>query len=491
MTRTLSIAISLLALFASTASATDASTTDRNASLRFAYEKVTLPGEEKMGLMGVTYLIELQPTWYFGPAAYGAVTGDRGGFYTIGGELAWRYPLTQQLQLETGAYLGGGGGSPYWVGGGLMWRPHIDLMWDFGGYRAGISASKVRFPNGAVDSNQIAFVIDLNTQFSHLALGKQGERVRSNARSGVGIDRSLGIVGFYQPRSGSTKVSGAPLTEKIGYVGTRMERMLSPYSYAGFEASGAFSGGVAGYAEFLGTMGAEMPLLNDHFKVGTRVALGMGGGVVDAGGGGMVKLGAYTTLQASRDFSLLLEGGLAKSIQGNFQAKYATLGLRWDLDHPYAQGGATDLVVNEWIGGVQHYRHAARKNGSVQSMDLVTLKLNRFVSESIYLSGQAHSAYAGDAGGYSVGLIGAGYRTLANQYGLYAGAEYMVGAGGGGDVNTSGGVVTQPLAYVGKDLSKSFSARLSYGQIKSMKGQLNTPVVELGLSYQFGTATRY
>ena len=147
--------------------------------------------------------------------------------------------------------------------------------------------------------------------------------------------------------------------------------------------------------------------------------------------------------------------------------------------------------MNEWIGGVQHYRHAARKNGSVQSMDLLTLKLNRFVSESVYLTGQAHSAYAGDAGGYSVGLIGAGYRTLPNQYGLYAGAEYLVGAGGGGDVNTSGGVVTQPLLYVGKDLTKSLSARLSYGQIKSQKGALDSPVLELGLSYQFGTATRY
>jgi hypothetical protein len=208
------------------------------------------------------------------------------------------------------------------------------------------------------------------------------------------------------------------------------------------------------------------------------------------GGGILVKAGAYATVNLTRNFHISLEGGIADSPQGNFRATYETLGLHWDLDHPFNTGSPSRLVVNEWVAGSQHYFKAARKNGTQLDMDLVTIKLNRYLSDSFYLTGQAHSAYAGQAGGYSVGLIGAGYRTARSYSGWYAGAEMLAGAAGGGGVDTSGGVVVQPLAYIGVGLSKSVSARLSAGRIISRKGELNSNVVELGLSYAFGTTRR-
>ncbi|MGZ3238221.1 MAG: hypothetical protein ACXU8A_12690, partial [Burkholderiaceae bacterium] len=90
-----------------------------NASLRFGFEELTLPGDEKMGVLGTTYLIEVAPHVYLGPAAYSSISGHRGGFYTVGGELAWRQKLVSNMSLEAGAYVGGGGGGSSLVGGGL------------------------------------------------------------------------------------------------------------------------------------------------------------------------------------------------------------------------------------------------------------------------------------------------------------------------------------------------------------------------------------
>jgi hypothetical protein len=462
-----------------------------NASLRFGFEQLTLPGDEKMGMLGTTYLIEVAPHIYLGPAAYSSVTGQRGGFYTVGGELAWRQKLISNISLEAGAYVGGGGGGSSLVGGGLMLRPHADLMWDFGGYRAGITASNVRFPNGNVHSNQIGLIVDFDTHFLHTGFGYTDQEVPADGRTGVGFDRAIAFFGAYKPSKSSTNLSGIPLQNSIGYVGTRMERMITPHFYAGLEAAGANTGGVAGYAEFLGTAGAEMPLLGNHLTVGTRVALGTGGGgSVSVGGGVLVKAGVYATANLTRNFHISVEGGVADSPKGNFRATYEALGLHWDLDHPYSVGAPSKMVANEWVAGTQHYIKAARKNGTVQNMDVFTLKLNRYVTESLYLTGQAHSAYAGQAGGYSVGLIGAGYRTTRSYSGWYAGAELLAGAAGGGGVDTDGGVVAQPLAYVGIGLSKSISARLSAGRIISRKGELNSNVIELGLSYSFGTTRR-
>ncbi|MGZ3240760.1 MAG: hypothetical protein ACXWJK_10500, partial [Burkholderiaceae bacterium] len=86
--------------------------------------------------------------------------------------------------------------------------------------------------------------------------------------------------------------------------------------------------------------------------------------------------------------------------------------------------------------------------------------------------------------------IGAGYRTPRSESGWYAGAELLGGAAGGGSVDTAGGIVAQPLAFVGVGVSKSLSARLSAGRIISRRGELNSNVIELGMSYEFGTTKR-
>ena len=63
-----------------------------SAHARFSFERATFPGDEKVGLVGTTYLVDTAgvPGLSVGPAVYGAISGQRGGFFTIGGEGAWR-----------------------------------------------------------------------------------------------------------------------------------------------------------------------------------------------------------------------------------------------------------------------------------------------------------------------------------------------------------------------------------------------------------------
>ena len=132
--------------------------------------------------------------------------------------------------------------------------------------------------------------------------------------------------------------------------------------------------------------------------------------------------------------------------------------------------------------------NAARRDGSVRSLQAVSLKVNRFVSPLIYLSGQAHSAYGGGAGGYSVGLIGLGLQAPLGSR-VRVGAEGLIGAAGGGGVDTQGGAIAQPMAYVGVDVSRSTSLRVGAGRIKSLRhGPLNGNVIDFTLAFTFGVA---
>ncbi len=436
-------------------------------------------------MVGAGYLIQAAPGFYLGPAAYGAITGNRGGFFTMGGEVAWRRNLVSRLGMEAGVYGGGGGGGASPVGGGLMIRPHLDMFWDFGGYRAGISASNVRFPDGSINSNQFGLVFSADSDFSYFSPNQIGQQVDVPGRSGVGFDRVLITAGVYQQRSATTASSS------IGYAGARLEQFYSPALYRGIEAAGAASGGAAGYAEFLGTLGAEIPVWDDKLAIGARLALGMGGGgAVPVGGGGLIKLGAYATVNLSRDTHLSLEGGYADAPDGDFRTTYGSVNFVWDLDHPYASDRQATIAGNEWVIGTEHYFAAAHKDGSKRDLDAVTIKLNRYLTDSIYLTGQAHSAYSGHAGAYSVGLVGAGCHTRKFAHGLAAGAELLVGVAGGGSVDTSGGAVMQPMVYLGMDLTDAVALRLGAGRIKSLKGSLDSNVVDISVSFAFGTAGR-
>ena len=463
------------------------------AELRLGFERIKLPNDEHMGLVGLTYLLEPAYGWQIGPSVFGAATGQRGGFFVPGIETDWNTRLWGPLGLQIGAFVGGGGGGNAPVGSGLMLRPQATLWWDFKGYHVGLSASHVKFPDGQISSSQFGLTISSDTEFTYTGLGPRGESsTRGSGAEGLGFDRVLVVGGVYSPRDGSVGVSGAALKRRIGYAGARADRFFAPWGYVGIEAAGAASGGVAGYAEWLATLGFEVPVAGNTFTLGGRVAAGLaGGGDIPTGGGFFTKIAADAGLRLSRNLSLNLEGGVARAPRGGYTARFVSGSLRWDLQgNPFTPAG--EAVRQEWTGGIETYRNAARRSGPARSLQNVVFKLNRYiVGDTLYLTGQAHSAYQGGAGAFSVGLLGAGVRwPLGNRF--HVGAELLAGAAGGGGVATGGGAITQPMAYAGVAITPTLSAQIGAGRVRTIRGDggLDSTVVDLTLNFSFGVANR-
>jgi len=461
------------------------------AQARVGIERVTLPGDEHMGLVGTTYLIDIGRGFSGGPAAYGAISGRRGGLFTVGAELAWRRRLAGALDLDLGFYAGGGGGGAAPVGGGLMLRPHADLLWDFGPYRAGVSFSRVRFANGEIDSRQLGLVWSANTDFRYVPGDRIGQRSDTGGRSGMGFDRVQAVWGVYKPRSGPMRVSGGPLDQRIAFVGARLEHALGNHAYWGIEASGAASGGVAGYAEYLATLGVETAVWSDVLVLGARTSLGMGGGGdVDVGGGLLLKGGVYGTVRLTRDLGLTLEAGLTGAPQGRFRAVHGAASLNWILDDPSDLTAPPRNARTEWLAGVERY-DAQRQDGTRRALQSVVLEVHRFVAPRLYLAGHVHSGAGGGAGGYTAGMFGIGTQWPIGRR-VHVGAEALIGAAGGGGVETQGGAVAKPSAYVGVRLSPSTAVRVAAGRIRSLRGSggLDSGTLDLALVFDFGVAGR-
>ena len=461
-----------------------------DARVRLGGERVHLPGGERMGLVGLTELLNVGGEWWVGPGVYGAATGRRGGLFVPGVEGAWSHPFNDWLAVDAGVFAGGGGGAAAPVGGGLMLRPHVDLVFRFPGFYTGPTLSKVWFTSGQINSNQVGWMVNFDSSFRYRPADFHGVATDGSA-TGLGFDHVDAMVTFDHPRH-STSTAGAPLTQRIGLVGLRAERRVDGPLWAGIEAAGAGSGGVAGYAEVLGTAGLRFSVVGDRLSLGVRGSLGLGGGGgIDTGGGLLAKAAAGVTLRLTDTLGLGAEVGVVDAPRhGHYKAETAAVSLNWALDVPQRDLGdwfntRPGIPTRmEFGAGVERYR-AARKDGRTEALEAVVLQMNRFVAPNVYVTGQAHSAFAGGAGAYSVGLFGVGAQLPVTQR-LRLGVEALGGAAGGGGVDTQGGAVLQARAYADLALTESLSLRVAAGKIKSVRGGLDAPVVDAALVFSFG-----
>ncbi len=460
-----------------------ASVSSLPADLSASLERVRLPGGEPMGLIGTSLVFELAPGWWVGPALYGAATGHRGGLFTWGVEGQHRWQLAPRWQLGAGLYVGGGGGAAAPVGGGLMLRPHAELMFDFGAWSAGVTASQVRFPSGTIRSSQLGLQVSVHDAFAFAEPGHDGQSLAFAGAGGLGLQRfsvQLGRYGASGSRAG------------FDTVGVRAERPAGRWLATTLEAAGAAKGGASGYAEFGAGLLALWPA-DARVRVGLHGALGLaGGGGVATGGGTFAKLGAVGRLALGRDATLELEAGRVRAFTGDFSARYVQLAVGVALGAPTPAGTPAPSFKTvhdtEWALSVEHYVRAQRKTGGAPSLDAIGLEVRRSIGGGLYAGGRALSAMRGGAGAYSVGLIGLGAGTrFGADRAWSAGAEAMVGAAGGGGVDSSGGAIVQPMAWAGRRMGRFGSLKLALGYVKSLHGGLATPVVDLAWAVDFGT----
>ena len=465
-------------------------------SVMLSSEQLRLPQGERMGLVGGSLLFDIGGNWGVGPAVYGAATGERGGFFVGGAELQRRWPLRDGVWLITGLYAGGGGGAGAPVGGGLMLRPALTLLKDLGeSLQAGVSWSTVRFPNGRISSDQLGLVLAWRGEFVHFASEGGGAGPSSQAPEGSDSRRASGL-GFHRMSTTlSTYRLGDATHRNIGLVGARAERQADSGGFVwGMEGAAGAQGGAAGYMELLGTAAFSTPVLPSAlpaWQLGVRLGAGLGGGGgVPTGGGLMAKATATTQWTVAPGLTVGAEFGVVRG-NSTLRARLAQIWLGIDLepDQNGSLASPASVVRTEWIGALQHHTNELRTDGARRPLDTVGLKLNRYLGDHLYVSGQAHSAFAGGAGAYSVGLLGAGVAT-SRQAPLRAGAELLVGAAGGGGVQTGGGAISQGLLWGGWNSSPKSEWRLGLGTVRRLRGGSGSALIELSWSRGFGMAGR-
>ncbi len=119
-----------------------------------------------------------------------------------------------------------------------------------------------------------------------------------------------------------------------------------------------------------------------------------------------------------------------------------------------------------------------RSGGALAShIDLVGVSYQRAIDDNFFLPLEAYGAFSGNVSGYMAVMTGLGWRQELTERWWFD-AEMLVGAGGGGDVDTGGGLLLQPMAGIGARLTRNWTVRLAGGYTWSPQGQFTVPTVQ-------------
>jgi len=467
-------------------------------ALKASYEELTLPGNERMGMVELGMTHDFTDNISLGFGSWMAVKGERGGFITLGLDGVFHYPITEEIDLDTGLYIGAGGGRGGYTlsGGGLMLRTHAGLRYNMGSkgwLESGVSS--VDFPNGGtIHSTQPFFSYTLPfTSSIENGWSKRDIALGNNQYSNISPKvHSLALVTRHLNVASTTKTDTGGDQGDITLLGIEWRTYLGDHWYVKLETEGAAGGASVGYMQILAGSGYRIALTDRLFSH-TDLSIGAGGGGgIDSGGGLLLDGSAGMQYSLTRHFFADLSTAHLKAAGGTFQASTLAVKLGYQTGSNssdparYMPACMQIRVVN------QTYQQASdlwRTHHAGQSVDNLGLQMDYFINPDWYITGQGLAAYKGDAGAFMTGLVGTGVRKNLNES-FYLNAETLAGAGGGGGLAMGSGLVWQGNAGVGYEINPSLSALATVGRMEAVNGAYKANVIGLSLAWQFNVKVR-
>ncbi|PQB07492.1 hypothetical protein BST83_10215 [Polaribacter filamentus] len=459
---------------------------------------ITIPNELNMGFTGIHYNLMINDWSYAGLGIYGAVTGERGGFFTLGVNAGIKKYFTENFYLDTGFHFGGGGGAAAPDGGGAFILPHINVGYNFKYFSINSGWSYVNFFDfGEIKGHQLNVGLEVPLDYSYADyqvseneydfedLQKSNWNVNSKKTSLMLHFNNLMIKGD------DTNVNVQRFNRAtIRLAGFEIASYFSKNWFAFVKFDGAFDGIKAGYMDvFLGG-GYHFAFNKNRTNILAKFGVGAGGGGgVDSQGGFLNYPDISIEQQVFDAFFISLNKGFVMSPNSHFYTSSFGLGLKYYVErngiisdgNSFSKGTFKGIEV---LTKHDLYFNAKRDTNPTENLHQISVQINLDLNKNLYVAGQTSFANFGNAGAYAEGIVGFGFNTnpfFNNKTTFFT--QVLGGAAGGGDISTGQGLIVKPSAGFSYQLNKTLSIRTAGGYVEAKGGNLSSPFINLGITY--------
>ena len=462
--------------------------------------ETTIPNEANMGFTGIHYNLMLNDWSYAGLGIYGAVTGERGGFFTLGVNAGIKKYFSDHFYLDTGFHFGGGGGAAAPDGGGAFILPHFNVGYHFKNFSVNSGWSAINFfDGGEIKGNQLNFGVEIPLNYSYAAY-----KVAQNNYDFEGLQKSTWNVNAKKAsimlHVNNLKIQGDDTNANvinfnratIRLAGFEMATYFSKNWFGFVKLDGAFDGIKAGYMDvFLGG-GYHLPFNKNRTNILAKFGVGAGGGGgVDSQGGFLIYPDISIEQKIYDSFFIALNKGFVMSPNSHFYTSSYGVGLKYYVERngiisdekSFSKGTFKGIEV---ITQQEVYIDANRDGEPTENMHQIGVQVNLDLTKNVYVTGQTSFANFGNAGAYAEGIVGLGAQTnpiINNRTTLFT--QILAGAAGGGDISTGEGLIIKPSAGFNYQLNNTLSLRAAAGYVKAKGGDLSSSFVNFGIKYNF------
>jgi hypothetical protein len=240
--------------------------------------------DPNMGFTGIHYNLMLNDWSYAGLGIYGAVSGNKGGFFTLGVNAGIKKYFTTDFYIDTGFHFGGGGGAGAPDGGGAFILPHFNLGYNFKSFSISSGWSYVDFFDGGnIKGHQLNVGLEipldyafadyeiLENEFNFVDLKKSDWNINSKRTSLLFHLNNLMIKGD------DTNINVQKFNRAtIKLAGFELASYFSENWFAFLKVDGAYDGIKAGYMDVF--LGGGYHFLFNKNRTNILAKLGFGAG---------------------------------------------------------------------------------------------------------------------------------------------------------------------------------------------------------------------
>lgn len=460
----------------------------------------TIPDEANMGFTGIHYNLKMNDWSYAGVAIYGSVTGQRGGFFTLGANLGIQKNIFKNFFVDSGIHFGGGGGAAAPDGGGAFILGHANLGYHFPYFSITAGWSAIDFFDGGLIQNQqwnAALQVPLSFDFaSHRSHEKEYAIKAFQDTPWHQKPKKIGLLLHLNNLRVDDKVANTEneylIGQTIRLAGFEFDVYLNKKWFVFIKADGAYHGIQAGYMDVLMGGGYEFSMNKNRTHLLAKLGFGAGGGGgVDTRGGFLLYPDVSIEQKISKGISLSINKGYLFTPDRHFFTSTYGVGLKYTAHVNGSQSKTKTYTSGKFKGfefslSQELYWNAKRGSNPTENLQQISMQLNVELNQHLYIAGQTSFANFGNAGAYAEGIVGFGVKVTpfpALQTSFFS--QILTGAAGGGDIKTKQGLIVKSSFGIDQPLGDTLSFQLSAGFVKSLGGGLNSPLLNVGLKYRF------